>query len=97
MNPFSAHPNRQGVSYLEHLLFAMGIAVRLFYSVIAFTVHAIFPFIDIRRELDLQATTDFLQERNQWIGNKKPARYSPPALNEHGPGKYGTDILSSPR
>lgn len=94
MNPFSVHPNKQGVSYLEHLLFAMGIAVRLFYSVIAFAAHAIFPFIDIRRELDLQATTDFLQERNEWIEGMKPAKRLPITRNQQRPEKYCTDLLS---
>ena len=71
MNPFNKHPERQGVSYSSHFVFAMGIAIRLLHSVVAFASHAIFPFIDIRRSLDLEATTNFLQERNIWIESRK--------------------------
>jgi hypothetical protein len=94
MNPFSIHPNQQGVSYTAHLLFAMGIAVRLLYSVIAFAAHAVFPFIDIRRELDLQATTDYLQERNDWIERMKSEQQSCSAMNRQGSGRYAADSLS---
>ena len=67
MNPFTQHTQQQGVTYLQHLSFATGIAWRLSSSVIAFAAHAIFPFIDIDKTLDLEATVDFLQERNNWI------------------------------
>jgi hypothetical protein len=69
MNPFTRHPNQQGIGYLEHMFFAMGIASRLFTSVMAFAVHAVFPFVDIRREFDLEATARFILERNDWIEN----------------------------
>jgi hypothetical protein len=71
MNPFNAHPQKQGISYTAHLGFAMGIAIRLSRSVIAFAAHAIFPFIDIRSDYDLEATSCFLRERNLWIEGKK--------------------------
>ena len=74
MNPFTAHPHEQGISYFEHLEFALGIAMRLLNTVIAFALHAIFPFIDISRELDLEATTDFLNEQNDWIESAKTAQ-----------------------
>jgi hypothetical protein len=67
MNTFTQHTRQQGVTYLQHLGFATGIAWRLSSSVIAFAVHAIFPFIDIDKTLDLEATVDYLQERNHWI------------------------------
>ena len=67
MNPFTQHTNQQGVSYWQHGCFAMGIAWRLFNSVSAFMLHAIFPFIDIDKRLDLEATSEFLIERNNWI------------------------------
>ena len=67
MNPFTQHTQQQGVTYLQHLSFATGIAWRLLSSVIAFAVHAIFPFIDIDKTLDLEAMVDYLQERNNWI------------------------------
>jgi hypothetical protein len=71
MNPFTQHAHQQGVSYIEHWFFAMGIAWRLLESVIAFALHAMFPFIDIERRLDLEATMNFLDERNRWIENAK--------------------------
>lgn len=69
MNPFTQHTQQQGITYLEHLFFAAGIAWRLSCSVFAFTAHAIFPFIDINKALDLEAMVDYLQERNNWIEN----------------------------
>ncbi|MCW8922669.1 MAG: DUF6356 family protein [Gammaproteobacteria bacterium] len=71
MNPFTQHTQQQGVTYIEHLLFAAGIAWRLLNSVFAFAVHAIFPFIDIDKTLDLEATANYLQERNHWIEHAK--------------------------
>ena len=67
MNPFTRHPRRQGVTYAEHGRFAMGIALRLSKSVVAFALHALFPFVSISRELDLEKTAAFLRERNRWI------------------------------
>ena len=67
MNPFTRHPQSQGITYGEHRRFAMGIACRLLKSAIAFGVHAVFPFVSITRELDLESTAGFLGERNHWI------------------------------
>jgi hypothetical protein len=67
MNPFTAHPQEQGINYREHCYFALGIAGRLMTSVIAFTLHALLPFIPIAPRHDLEATTAFLLERNEWI------------------------------
>ena len=71
MNIFTEHTSKQGVTYIEHLYFAMRIAVRLLNSVIAFALHAVFPFIDIRKELDLEATEQFIHEQNNWIEGMK--------------------------
>jgi hypothetical protein len=68
-NIFTEHTQKQGVTYMEHMFFATGIAFRLFNSVIAFFLHGIFPFIDIEKRLDLEATSEFLLERNNWIEN----------------------------
>jgi hypothetical protein len=43
----------------------------LFRSVVAFSAHAIFPFIDIQANLDLEATAAFIQQRNHWIETQK--------------------------
>ena len=67
MNPFTQHTQQQGVTYLQHLSFAAGIAWRLSSSVIVFAVDAMIPCIDIDKTLDLEATVDYLQERNHWI------------------------------
>ena len=71
MNPFTAHPQVQGISYFDHWLFAMGIACRLLTSVVAFALHATLPFIDIAKRHDLEATTAYLVERNNWIETEK--------------------------
>ena len=63
MNPFTEHTQQQGVTYIEHLFFATGIAWRLSSSVFVFATHAIFPFIDIDKTLDLEATVNYLHER----------------------------------
>ena len=76
MNIFTEHTHEQGVTYMEHLIFATGIAARLFSSVIAFVLHGIFPFIDISKELDLEATTQFLSEQNDWIEGMKHHKQS---------------------
>jgi hypothetical protein len=71
MNIFKEHPQKQGVTYIEHWLFAMSIATRLLNSVIAFALHAIFPFIDIKKKFDLEATAHFINEKNAWIEGMK--------------------------
>ena len=68
MKTFTKHPHDQGITYLEHWAFAMGIAWRLLTSVCAFAAHALLPCIAIERRLDLEATADFLAERNRFIG-----------------------------
>ena len=76
MNPFTIHTQQQGVTYVEHLYFAMGIAYRLFISVLAFAAHALLPFIDIKPEHDLEATVAYLNERNDWIESAKRNAHS---------------------
>ena len=67
MNPLTTHTQKQGVTYWEHWGFAMGIAYRLLVSVLAFAIHAMLPFISIEFNHDLEATAEFLEERNHWI------------------------------
>lgn len=78
MNIFTEHTQQQGVTYLEHMFFAIGIAIRLANSVIAFTLHGIFPFIEIKRELDLDATARFINAKNNWIEHKKQIKQMEP-------------------
>jgi len=67
MTVFTQHPHEQGISYIAHWTFAMGIAWRLLRSVIAFAVHAMLPFITIDRHFDLEATSAYLLQRNVFI------------------------------
>ena len=67
MRLFTAHPENQGLSYFEHWLFAMGIARRLVASAMAFAIHALLPFVTIKRELDLEATAACLLEQNRFV------------------------------
>jgi hypothetical protein len=83
MNPFTQHTNQQGVTYWEHWCFAMGISWRLFNSVSALTLHAIFPFMEIEKRLDLEATAAFLLERNDWIENASKHDEIQPQDAEH--------------
>ena len=71
MNIFTQHPHQQGISYIEHMMFALNIAFRLLNSVIAFALHGIFPFIDISKELDLEETVKFINNQNDWIEGMK--------------------------
>ena len=76
MNPLTAHPQEQGISYLEHWFFAIGIAYRLIASAILFALHAVLPFITIAPRYDLEATIAYLEERNNWIETAKVADVS---------------------
>jgi len=67
MSAFFEHPYKQGLTYFLHLVFAIGIAWRLLSSVLAFSMHAVLPFISIKPRLDLEATSDFLLERNHFV------------------------------
>ncbi len=67
MTIFKKHPHDQGISYFEHWAFAMGIAWRLLRSVIAFGVHAVLPYITIEKQFDLEATSAYLLQRNDFI------------------------------
>ena len=53
----------------------MAVAWHLLNSVIAFTLYAFLPFIDIDRKLDFEATMDFINARNQWLENIKKNRW----------------------
>jgi hypothetical protein len=99
MNPFTEHPHRQGLSYVEHLVFALGIAWRLFNSVIAFSLHALFPFISIKRELDLEETTKYMRECNDWLEIKKLQKpvdsvrgttFNDTAITDDQPARYSS-------
>lgn len=75
MKSFTEHTQAQGLSYLAHWYFAIGVAWRLMNSVLAFTLHAFFPFIHIESRLDFEETMQFINERNEWIENIKKTRW----------------------
>ena len=79
MNPMTQHTQEQGITYWQHWGFAMGIACRLLISVMAFAIHAMLPFISIESAHDLEATAEFLEERNQWIETAHQRQYERPA------------------
>ena len=70
MNTFIRQSHRPGESYTKRLVFAISIAARLTRSVVAFALHAIFPFIDIHRSLDLEATARFIRIKIDRIENE---------------------------
>ena len=75
MNLFTEHTQQQGLTYVEHWCFAMGVAWRLMNSMTAFTVHAIFPFISIARKYDFEATIAFMNQRNEWIAYSRENKH----------------------
>lgn len=96
MTILTQHPHEQGVTYFEHSEFAIGIAWRLIRSALAFSLHALLPFISIDREFDLEATSAFLLERNHFIENAAAtARGSQiPAREANVPGHNDTPAFA---
>jgi len=96
MTIFTEHTHQQGVTYFEHWAFAIGIAWRLLRSVLAFSIHALLPFITIGRQLDLEATSAFLLERNEFIeaAAAKARAASIPARASVAPGHHDTPAIA---
>ncbi|MEA3273740.1 MAG: DUF6356 family protein [Pseudomonadota bacterium] len=98
MNPLATHPRQQGVTYLEHWHFAMGIAYFLFTRAASFAVHAMLPFIPIEPRHDLEWTAAYLVERNGWIetAKRKVRADAQPdfALNDERRNAYGPENLN---
>ena len=85
MTAFTQHPHDQGITYFEHWRFAMKIAWRLLRSVVAFGVHALMPWISIEKHLDLEATSAYLLERNEFIESSAAAVRVPAHSQLAGP------------
>ena len=96
MTIFTEHPHAQGVSYFGHWSFAIGIAWRLLRSVLAFSLHALLPFITIDRQFDLEATSAFLLERNDFIEAAAARGHdaSIPARAPAAPGHHDTPAIA---
>jgi hypothetical protein len=92
MKQFTEHPHQQGVTYFEHWGFAMGIAWRLLASVMAFALHALLPFISIEPRHDLEATSAFLMERNDFIETAAATAHAQPNPGRTlaNPGRHDT-------
>jgi hypothetical protein len=45
INAFAEHPRDAGETYLEHLIFTIGMAGRFVYIGIVIAIHGIFPFL----------------------------------------------------
>jgi len=58
------HLREKNKTYLQHLIFAMRVSVKLSLSSTAFFVHALFPFIKIPYNLNLESMALYLFERN---------------------------------
>tara|TARA_B100000287_G_scaffold224847_1_gene212197 strand:- start:397 stop:597 length:201 start_codon:yes stop_codon:yes gene_type:complete len=63
------HLKEKKVSYLSHLVFALGIAWRLSISSLYFTIHAIFPPFPIPYSLNLESMALYLFEKNNDLEN----------------------------
>lgn len=46
MKPFTEHPHQQGITYIDHWFFAMGIAYRLVTISFKFALHERNPWIE---------------------------------------------------
>lgn len=42
---FTRHPSDTGETYLEHLVFTCGMALRLLYALAVLVIHGVFPFL----------------------------------------------------
>jgi len=63
------HLEKKKVGYLQHFLFALGVAYKLSLSSLFFTIHAILPFIPIPYNLNLESMALYLFERNNDLEN----------------------------
>jgi len=61
---FTAHPATKGKSYLGHAWFALKISTRLTFSSTFLFIHALFPFIKIPYNLNLESMALYLFEKN---------------------------------
>ncbi|MEI6695430.1 MAG: DUF6356 family protein [Bacteroidota bacterium] len=42
---FTKHPKEVGMNYFQHLCFALMLARKMFFSILASLIHAFFPFL----------------------------------------------------
>ena len=64
-NPFTKHPRETvGETWWEHFKFSYGIGIRLFLTSIYFSVHALFPFIQLHTKWNLECASKWLNKKN---------------------------------
>ena len=64
-NPFTKHPRESvGETWWEHCQFSCGIGIRLFLTSIYFSVHALFPFIQLHTKWNLECASKWLNKKN---------------------------------
>jgi hypothetical protein len=66
---FCKHPNENGKTWLQHMLFAVKISVKLSISSTLFFLHAFMPFIPMPDSYNLQAMSDYLLKKNEEVDN----------------------------
>jgi len=54
-NPFTKHPHSKGRTYWHHLRFSSKISLAMLASGVIFLIHAVFPFVPIPKQLNLEA------------------------------------------
>ena len=65
------HTATVGETYLEHLLFALAVSIRLWLSSFFFFIHALIPWVPVPPNLDLGRMSLFLMKRNRDRMTKK--------------------------
>jgi hypothetical protein len=58
------HLKEVGQNYFQHLLFAVWICIRLGITMTLLLIHALLPFIQMPKALDVGKTSDFLFDRD---------------------------------
>ena len=58
------HLKERKVTYLQHFIFALRVSLKLTFASTAFFIHALFPFIKIPYNLNLESMSLYLFERN---------------------------------
>lgn len=66
------HHRSEGMTYIQHFVYALTIAARMLASAACLILHSVFPFICPPRGLDMESMRDFLNEKWSKRSNKSP-------------------------
>jgi len=61
---FCNHPRENGKTWLQHMLFAVGISIKMVLSSFFFLLHGLAPFIPVPTRYNLEAMISYLTERD---------------------------------